>query len=541
MANPRSSAETDVTVRCSHVSRWYVPLGIVAGAVLVVGGAWLRSDRHNPVTVTYLAVAVGLLLLGCWVAFFSGLRWWARLALLLSPAFVVPVGLKLLLIPYRLDGFTADMAPILVRRASGERETTSLDDIIARQGRGAVEIDSQAADDEPFQFLGPTRNGVYQGVGLSRDWDTNPPERIWQVQLGRGWSSFAVRGDYAVTQEVREDQDLIVCYHLPIADIVWVYAEESETDLPEHFSTSVSGAGPRATPTIAGTRVYAVGLTGRLNCLALADGSPVWSQHLLRENGAMDYINDEGVSCSPLVVDDLVVLSAGGPEGRSLVAYDGETGAIRWTAGNDLSGYSSPALFDLAGRKQIVMASRTMVTGHDPSDGSELWAFPWQHSMSNNAAQPVQVAKNRLFLCDDSASTVVEIVAEENDFQVRTVWENRSVKTRFSNAVFYDGFIYALDLGILTCVDPETGKRQWKRGRYGHGHVLLVDDVLLLQSDSGVIALVEPTPDEYREVARFSAMDRRTWSVPVMCGSRLLIRGDGEMACYALPTHVTVD
>jgi len=113
-------------------------------------------------------------------------------------------------------------------------------------------------------------------------------------------------------------------------------------------------------------------------------------------------------------------------------------------------------------------------------------------------------------------------------------------KSEFSNIVARDGFIYGLDDGILACVDITTGDRKWKEGRYGHGQLILVDDLLLVQTEQGPIALVEANPTEYREAARLSGLNAKTWNTPALAGEFLLIRNDQEAVCYQLPKRTSL-
>ncbi len=122
----------------------------------------------------------------------------------------------------------------------------------------------------------------------------------------------------------------------------------------------------------------------------------------------------------------------------------------------------------------------------------------------------------------------------------RFLWESRGLKAKFSNVVYAGGFLYGLDDGILVCLDPESGERRWKRGRYGHGQIMLVDDLLLVLGEDGTVALVEASPEAYREVSRFPALEGKTWNHPALAGPYLLVRNDHEAACYELPLALPV-
>ena len=244
-----------------------------------------------------------------------------------------------------------------------------------------------------------------------------------------------------------------------------------------------------------------------------------------------------GKSCSPLLVDDLVVVSAGGDRGRSLVAFDRETGEEIWKGGDDASSYSSPLVTTLAGVRQIVILNAASVAGHDPADGRLLWSYPWPREQPN-VAQPLPLPGDRLLISSGYGvgAKMLRIEARpEGELAASLVWESPRLKAKFAHYVDYEGVVYGLDDGVLVCLDPETGERCWKRGRYGHGQLLLVDDLLLLQAEHGEVVLIEPNASELVELGRFTAMDGKTWNIPTLAGPYLLVRNDREAALFELP------
>ncbi len=132
-------------------------------------------------------------------------------------------------------------------------------------------------------------------------------------------------------------------------------------------------------------------------------------------------------------------------------------------------------------------------------------------------------------------SRLLRIVPDGEAFTVEEIWSSPRLKSKFGPMVLYDGAVFGLDDGVLVALDPVTGERLWKRGRYGHGQFVLVGDLLLIQAENGEIVLVEANPTEHRELARFAALDGKTWNPPALSGSLLLVRNNREAACYRLP------
>jgi outer membrane protein assembly factor BamB len=323
---------------------------------------------------------------------------------------------------------------------------------------------------------------------------------------------------------------MVVAYDLATGEILWTHSD------PERYETTIAGIGPRATPTIDGDRVYTLGATGILNALDLATGERLWRRDIVEDN---DTVNPEwGRSGSPLVLDDVVIVSAGGTGGRSLVAYDRETGEPVWSEGDDFCGYSSPYPTTLAGVAQILIFNRGSVVAHDPRSGEALWTFPWPPEQPN-VAQPLPLPGDRLLVSSGYGigSKLLRVVRRgEDGLGAELIWESPRLKAKFTNPVFHDGYVYSLDDGTMVCLDPETGERRRKRGRYGHGQVLLVDDLLIVTTEKGDVVLVEPDPGEHVELARITAVDGRLWNPPALAGRYLLVRNDREAVCYELPT-----
>ena len=220
-----------------------------------------------------------------------------------------------------------------------------------------------------------------------------------------------------------------------------------------------------------------------------------------------------------------------------MVAYDRMTGDRIWSALDDRQAYVSPMLVTLAGQRQILVVSSTRAMGLDPADGRLLWEFPWPTQHGINISQPIVLDENRLFLSagyGHGAAAVEVRGSREDGFQARELWSNLSMKNKFNSSVLHEGFVYGLDEGILACVDPETGERKWKGGRYGYGQILLAGDRVIVLTETGDLVLVEATPEAHREVARFSAISGKTWNYPAVADGRLLVRNAIQMASFDL-------
>jgi outer membrane protein assembly factor BamB len=438
------------------------------------------------------------------------------------------MGLILLVMAlFRFHGVTGDLVPVLQWR--WERPSwTSLAERTKPVSGAAPAQPTQFTNDWP-QFLGPGRDNVVQQPRLARDWKAHEPQRLWLQPVGTGWSGFAVVGSRAITQEQRGEDEAVVCYDLLSGTPLWSHAYAA------HFQSTLAGEGPRATPTIVGRRVYTLGSTGILNCLDLERGRLLWSEDIMRDNQAK--VNEWGISSSPLIVGDLVVVSAGGRDNRSLVAYRAASGDFVWGGGTDGAGYSSPCLVTLVGVAQILIFNSGGVSAHDPATGTNLWKYHWPGGHPH-VSMPIVLPEDRL-LVSSGYGVGSELLKIQKDsagqFTATRLWKSHRLKAKFTNLIYRDGFIYGLDDGIMACLDASSGEQRWKKGRYGHGQEILVGDVLLVTAESGEVLLLDPDPQESRELARFAALKGKTWNPPALAGQYLLVRNDKEAACYRLP------
>lgn len=379
-------------------------------------------------------------------------------------------------------------------------------------------------------FRGGDRLGLLRHAELISDWRGDAPREMWRIPVGAGWGGFAVRGQQACTQEQRGDDECLVCYDLISGDELWSRADRA------HFLSFEVGDGPRATPTITADHVICQGATGILNCVDRQTGRRIWAVNILEDNHATSPAH--GVCGSPLVVDDLVVVSPGGMHHESLAAYDLASGKRIWQAGTDPAGYGSAMLATLAGQRQILILNAPGVSAHDPQTGRILWTHPWENSVRTNCSQPVPLDDASLLVTSGygQGSTRLRVSrSAARTFRVETTWTSRGLRTKFSSAVALDGFAYGLDDGILACVDLANGQTRWKQGRYGHGQILLARELLLIQAESGDVVLVRARPDRHQELARIHALHGKTWNTHALAGRYLLVRNDHEAACWRLP------
>lgn len=428
-------------------------------------------------------------------------------------------------------------APAAAAEANGQQQaapaTPASGDAIAANGQDANHpvapaSSAPAARNYWTNFRGPNRDGRYEERGVRVNWPAGGLRPMWKQPVGGGFSSFVVADGSAYTIEQRRAQEVVVAYNVETGRELWTHGWNAE------FSPDNTGDGPRSTPTWDAGRLYALGAEGELRVLDAKTGKLSWQKNILSDNGASNI--QWGMAASPLVVDDKVVVLAGGTSGKGVVAYNKMTGARVWSSLNDRASYTSPMLVTLSGKRQVLVVTASRIAGLDPADGGVLWSHPWDVSYGVNASQPLIVGANRFFISAGygKGAALVELQGSGRSFTTKAVWENINLKTKFNSPVVHNGHVYGLDEGILTCVELATGERKWKGGRYGYGQVLLASNHLIVTTDAGEIVLVKADPAGYAEVTKFSALAGKTWNVPALANGRLLVRNGSEMAAYNL-------
>jgi outer membrane protein assembly factor BamB len=446
------------------------------------------------------------------------------------PAPAAPAAVEAVPTEVPTPAVAADVAPMreLAAEATADARSDAVSETALERALEAGGENAVAATQPSWPGLrGQDRDGVVRGLAIASDWSATPPVELWRRQIGPGVSSFAVRGDLLYTQEQRGDDELVAAYSVETGEPVWRHRDAAR------FWDAHVGAGPRATPAVAGSNVYTLGATGILNALDAETGALVWSRDAAADTGAT--LLAWGFVSSPLVVGDLLVVQAG-----SLIAYDLATGEPRWQGPEKRGSYSSPHLLEIDGVMQILIVGHSATLSVSPTDGTVLWEHPW-HGVG--IVQPARIGDGDILisLIDAGAAPIgTRRVAVSNGgpagWSTEERWTSNQLKTSFSDVVVDGAYAYGVDGRLLACVDLETGERRWKGGRYGEAQLLHLPDsgLLLVLTERGEIALVRASPDRFEELARIVALEGKTWNQPALVRDVLLVRNGEEMAAFRL-------
>lgn len=397
--------------------------------------------------------------------------------------------------------------------------------------RGAISAEPATPGEWP-QILGPQRNGLSAETALIDELPATGPKEVWRVDGGVGMSGLAISRGRLITLVQKAGRQFAIALDANTGKPIW------ERDLAPQYRNSM-GDGPRATPTIAGDQVFVFTGEGILSALNFADGKVTWSHHALKEQSGKEA--DYGMACSPLVVEGQVIVTVGAPT-ATVVAYDTKTGKQAWTAGEDVAGYSSPALLKVGGKDQIVVYTGGSVLGLAPKTGTQLWRYPYETNYECNIATPLAI-DGQVFISsgENHGSALLKLTPQGSTFNVEEVWTSQGPKSVLRNewqtSILLDGYLYGMDnvggagpITHLTCVNAATGERAWQEVRFGKGNLISADGKLFITTMKGELVLVRATPKAYQELGRATVLGS-TRQAPALAGGLLYLRDDKEIVC----------
>ncbi len=377
----------------------------------------------------------------------------------------------------------------------------------------------QEAADWPL-WSGPSGNLTSFGSDLF-DAGALGLERVWSRPLGSAYSGVLVVDRRLVTTFSDGSSDYLVALDASSGAERWRY-RISDT----YKGDANSDDGPLSTPAIEDGVVYGLGSSGELFAVSLQDGKERWRQDLVGDFGAI--MPGAGFTTAPTVVGDLLVVETGGNDGRSISAFERETGALRWSTGDDPVTYQSPLLVELGGETSVVAITDRNLIGLAPESGEVLWQH--RHTEGDapgfSATQPVPVGEGGILLSDADESALFEVYKSHEGYSVQEVWRSRTLRSQgnFATPVPYEGYLYGYAGSFLTCVDAATGERVWRSRPPGLGNLVLIDGHLVILNRSGEIVVARATPEAYVEVSRIKALDRGYLTRPSFAAGVVYVR-----------------
>ena len=383
------------------------------------------------------------------------------------------------------------------------------------------------------QFHGPHRDNRSSESGLLDRWPPEGPKLLWTASgIGEGYSTVSLAHGLVYTMGNVGEDEMIFALDLATGKQRWATRNAAAYSQDR-------GNGPRATPTIDGGTLYAMGGAGNLSRVDAKSGKVAWQKDVLKELGAKNL--SWGISESVLIDGERLICTPGGKQ-ATMAAIDKDTGAVLWKAqapGNPKAAYASPIVIDVGGVRQYVNFTHNSVIGVRASDGQ----FLWEDRSSANGVANCSTAlfhEGHVFSASGygTGGALLKLQSQGDTTQASLVYKTKDMKNHHGGMAIVDGFLYGSnDPGILTCLELKTGRAMWKERSVGKGSVTYADGHLYLRSEKGPVALVEATPRGYNEKGRFDQpqrSDRPSWPHPVVAEGKLFLRDQDKLFCYDL-------
>lgn len=389
-----------------------------------------------------------------------------------------------------------------------------------------------AAEDWP-QFLGPRRDGTYNGKDIAAKWPANGPKILWKIKAGSGWAGATVSGDRVVLFHREGANEILECRAATTGRALWKY--KYATSYRDQFGKD---NGPRATPAIANGRVFTMGAGGIVTAVVLKNGKALWQVDTERQFRAK--LGFFGMACSPLVHGKQVLLNIGGANNAGIIALDTNNGKLRWKTSTDNTSYSSPMIAKFDDKPRALFFTRAGLEAVEPATGKSLFTFPWRPTInaSVNAATPL-VSSNLVFISTSYRKGAALLAVKDN--KTETLWARDGVMSnQYATCVLKDGHLYGFhgraDVGgcELRCVELKTGTVKWSHPGLRAGTVTLASNELLILTERGELLRALVNTNTFRPTARAQILGFNVRAYPALANGLLIARDEKGFTCVDL-------
>ncbi len=378
-----------------------------------------------------------------------------------------------------------------------------------------------------YQFRGADRNGISKEDLSEINWIDCKPELIWKKEIGSGFSEVLISNGIIYTMDSKKTDSLhgleyIIALKEETGEEIWRAKVDSI-----YIDEDSWGDGPRSTPVIDDHNIYSFSGHGKLNANSKKDGSLLWQIDFKKEFGSTT--PRWGFASSPVLVDDVLIMEAGGTDSMAFMGFNKTTGKIIWSYGVGNASHDSPLLTTIEGTKQIIFANGRTLYSLLPT-GDTLWTF--KMPFGGVTAMPVLIDKNQIFV--SRVTNPGFFVVEIKNNKANEILRGTSMKNDYSSCVYHNGFIYGYNVAAVRCISAETGEVSWSKRGFGKGSLMLVNSKLFILSDKGKLAIVEATPEAYTELTSVQTITGKSWTAPSFNNGKVYLRNLSEIACYKI-------
>ena len=395
------------------------------------------------------------------------------------------------------------------------------------------------------QWRGPNRDGMWNETGIMQSFPHDGLKVAWRTPVGRGWSSPVVAQGRVIVTDVEiarsKATERVLCFDERTGKLLW--SHRYGVEYPE-WALNPNAGGPRATPIFRDGRLFTLGALGHLNCLNATSGEPIWKKNLALEYKVKEFT---GITASPLIEDELLILYICGKPAACVVAFDKNSGKEAWRALDDSFTYSSPIILTAAGRKQLIVWTQEAVTSLDPKTGQTLWREQLRTPGDQAVSTPV-FANHRLLIGGlmfklDADKPAASVLWPETKSVMKRILSNTSTALLRGEHVFS-----AKTSGELVCLEAGTGREIWKTNtvtalKTGSSiHLTPCGEAMFLFTDRGDLIRAHITPQGYQEISRAHLIEptspfgsgKCAWTPPAYANRHVFARNDAELVCVSL-------
>lgn len=383
---------------------------------------------------------------------------------------------------------------------------------------------SHVASAQWTQWGGPHQNFKADARGLAEKWGEDGPKRLWDRDLGEGYSAILVDGGRLYTMYRPDEQESVVCLDARSGKTIWEHKYDSS---PAEGHVDQYGRGPRATPLIVGDRIYTIGVSGSMHCLNKKDGKVYWKHELWKELGGN--VLNHGYASSPIAYKDTVIALVGG-EGASVVAFDQMTGKVVWKKNDFKNSYSTPKVIPLDGKDHLVTFMAEEIIGLDPSTGDLKWKYDISNQWKQNICPPIWDAdSNTLFFSvSGPGSRGLRLTRKGDAVETEELWTARKIQFYHVTSVKLGDYVYGSTGGgaphFFSAINMKTGKIAWRKRGFAMATCVLADGKLIILDEEGLLAIASATPEKFTVLSKYKLFDDVAWTVPTIVGKTMYVR-----------------
>jgi len=383
-----------------------------------------------------------------------------------------------------------------------------------------------SAEDWP-QWRGPDRNNISKETEWTDEWTDGQPKEVWRSEVQLGFGSMVVGNGRLFTMgHDGEETVTLFCLDSKTGTRIWKHSWQS--DLGDKYFEG----GAVTTPIVNERHLYVLGRWGKVFCMKAENGTMNWQRDLVKEEGIR--VPTWGFSGAPVIHGEKLLLNVG----EAGMALSKSTGKTIWKSANRSSGYSTPVVFESAGKEWAIFSSGKQYSAVELATGKPWWSYRWMTRYGVNATDPIVTKEGHAFISSGYGKGSAHIKMFKEDPE--TLWKSRDLKNQTCTSLLIDGYLYGVDgdttqKASLKCVELSTGKVRWTYANFGSGNILAANGKLICLSGKGELLVAPISPNNFEPTAKAQVLEGKCWNPHILANGYLYCRNaTGDLICLDL-------